>query len=124
MLNYHEIPWPHFTGSLPEDFYNHVKNNWNTNIDLTGVSVANFGSGYMYNSMGPFIANSSDQSGRSDIFGINPNDSENVSIQDLFIISSVVSFAVLVYAQTLLRIFQSMQATLPLDQSLYLHLRS
>ena len=31
MLNYHEIPWPHFTGSLPEDFYNHVKNNWNTN---------------------------------------------------------------------------------------------
>ena len=31
MLNYHETPWPHFTGSLPEDFYNHVKNNWNTN---------------------------------------------------------------------------------------------
>ena len=28
MLNYHKTPWPHFTGSLPEDFYKHVKNMW------------------------------------------------------------------------------------------------
>ena len=28
MLNYHKTPWPHFTGSLPEDFYNHVKDVW------------------------------------------------------------------------------------------------
>ena len=28
MLNYHKTPWPHFTGSLPEDFYEHVKNMW------------------------------------------------------------------------------------------------
>ena len=31
MLKYHEEPWPHYTGSLPEEFYNHVKENWNTN---------------------------------------------------------------------------------------------
>ena len=28
MLEYHENPWPHFTGSLPDDFYNHVKTMW------------------------------------------------------------------------------------------------
>ena len=28
MLNYHDTPWPHFTGSLPDDFYNHVKSMW------------------------------------------------------------------------------------------------
>ena len=28
MLEYHEKPWPHFTGSLPDDFYNHVKTMW------------------------------------------------------------------------------------------------
>ena len=31
MLKYHEEPWPHYTGSLPDDFYEYVKDNWNTN---------------------------------------------------------------------------------------------
>ena len=31
MLNFHKEPWPHYTGSLPDDFYNYVKENWNTN---------------------------------------------------------------------------------------------
>ncbi len=31
MLEYHEKPWPHFTGSLPDDFYNHVKTMWDEN---------------------------------------------------------------------------------------------
>ena len=30
MLKYHEKPWPHFTGILPEDFYNIVKDKWDT----------------------------------------------------------------------------------------------
>ena len=31
MLNFHKEPWPHYTGALPDDFYNYVKENWNTN---------------------------------------------------------------------------------------------
>ncbi len=31
MLKFKETPWPHFVGSLPKTFYNHVKDNWNTN---------------------------------------------------------------------------------------------
>ena len=31
MLKYHEKPWPHFTGSLPDDFYDHVKSMWDEN---------------------------------------------------------------------------------------------
>jgi hypothetical protein len=30
VLKYHEKPWPHFTGILPEDFYNIVKDKWDT----------------------------------------------------------------------------------------------
>lgn len=28
MLKYYKTPWPHFTGSLPDEFYNHVKSMW------------------------------------------------------------------------------------------------
>lgn len=31
MLNFHKEPWPHYTGSLPDDFYKYVKEKWNTN---------------------------------------------------------------------------------------------
>ena len=34
MLNFHKEPWPHYTGSLPDDFYNYVNENWNTNEEV------------------------------------------------------------------------------------------
>ena len=34
MLKYHEKPWPHFTGSLPDDFYNHVKKAYLNNASI------------------------------------------------------------------------------------------
>ena len=34
LFEYHEKPWdPHFTGSLPDDFYSHVKTMWDEDDD-------------------------------------------------------------------------------------------